>query len=155
MPRILPLLVVLLLLGACASAPDKPVATTVRLQVQASPDLNPATGGGAAPVWIHLYQLRNASGFSRADFFSLVERADATLAGDLLEHDRFVLRPGESQVKSLTLDDATRQLGVVVAYRALDRSTWRQVIEIPAHQASTFRLRLDAYAVDVAPLITP
>ncbi|KIQ00935.1 MULTISPECIES: type VI secretion system lipoprotein TssJ [Pseudomonas] len=151
MPRILTLLV-FLLLGACASGPEKPVPTTVELQLQASRDLNPALEGAAAPVWVHVYQLRNASTFSRADFFSLVDRADATLAGELIEHDRFVVRPGENQRKSLTLDEATRHLGVVVAYRALDRSIWRQVIEIPAHQASALRLQLDAYAISATPL---
>jgi len=73
-------------------------------------------------------------------------------AGELIETERFVVRPGETQRKSLTLDDATRHLGVVVAYRALDRSIWRQVIEIPAHQASALRLQLDAYAISAAPL---
>lgn len=151
MPRILTLLV-FLLLGACASGPGEPAPTTVELELQASRDLNPAPAGTASPVWVQVYQLRNASTFSRADFFSLVDRADATLAGELIETERFVVRPGETQRKSLTLDDATRHLGVVVAYRALDRSIWRQVIEIPAHQASALRLQLDAYAISAAPL---
>lgn len=151
MPRILTLLV-FLLLGACASGPGEPAPTTVQLELQASRDLNPAPAGTASPVWVQVYQLRNASTFSRADFFSLVDRADATLAGELIETERFVVRPGEAQRKSLTLDDATRHLGVVVAYRALDRSIWRQVIEIPAHQASALRLQLDAYAISAAPL---
>ncbi|WP_437882108.1 type VI secretion system lipoprotein TssJ [Pseudomonas sp. LRF_L74] len=155
MPRIM-LLIALSLLAACASdGPKAPPPTQATLSIEAEPGLNPAPDGSGAPAWVHVYQLRGSAGFSRADFFSLVEKGQATLAADLVDHDQFVVKPGERLVRVLEPADGVRYIGVVVAYRSLDRSAWRQLIEIPAHQATSWNLKLAPYAVSVRPVTTP
>mgnify|MGYP001627482831 CR=1 FL=1 len=150
MPRIL-WGVLALLLTACASEPPPPAPTVVRLQIQASADLNPAAGGQPAPVRVRLYELKSGAVFSRADYFSLVESANATLSSDLVAQDELLIQPGEQLILDRTLDEQSRLLGLVVAFRDLDDSVWRQLVNIPPHQTSVLNVSLSARAVSAVP----
>lgn len=150
MPRIL-WGVLALLLTACASEPPPPEPTVVRLQIQASTDLNPAPGGQPAPVRVRLYELKSGAAFSRADYFSLVESANATLSSDLVAQDELLIQPGEQLILDRTLDEQSRLLGLVVAFRDLDDSVWRQLVNIPPHQTSVLNVSLSARAVSAVP----
>lgn len=149
MPRIL-WAVLALLLTACASDPAS-LPTVVRLQIQAANDLNPSLGGQPAPVRVRLYELKSGAAFSRADYFSLVEAANATLGGDLVEQDELLIQPGEQLILERTLDEQSRLLGFVVAYRELDDSVWRQLVNIPARKTSSLAVTLGARAVSAVP----
>ena len=149
MPRTLWMTVAALLLTACATS--EPPATRVLLQFQASADLNPSTSGQAAPVRVRLYELKSGAAFSRADYFSLVESPQATLAADLIEQDELLIQPGDRQELERTLDASTRLLGIVVAYRDLDSAVWRQLVSIPANEESRFDITLGARAVSATP----
>lgn len=150
MPRTL-LAVLALVLTACASEPPPPAPTVVRLQVQAAADLNPGPAGQPAPVRVRLYELKSGATFSRADYFSLVEAANATLSSDLVEQDELLIQPGEQLILDRTLDEQSRLLGFVVAYRNLDDSVWRQLINIPPHQTSVLNVTLGARAITAIP----
>jgi len=150
MPRIL-WIVALCLLAACASEAPPPPPTKVLLQFQAAADLNPSASGQAAPVRVRLYELKGGAAFNRADYFSLVDAPQATLAADLVEQDELLIQPGAQQSLERTLDEATRLLGIVVAYRDLDSAVWRQLIEVPANQTSQYNIALGARAVSAAP----
>ncbi|NQD93585.1 type VI secretion system lipoprotein TssJ [Pseudomonas sp. CrR25] len=152
MPRVL-LLAAALLLAACASDPAPPAPTIVILQFQAAADLNPSPDGQAAPVRVRLYELKSGAAFSRADYFSLVDAANATLAADLLEQDELLIHPGQQLTVERQLDEQSRLLGLVVAYRQLDNAVWRQLVSIPGHQTNQLNVSLGARAVSavVAP----
>lgn len=153
MPRIL-LLAMAALLSACASEPEKeapPLPTVVQLQIEASADLNALPGGAGTPVRVRLYELRNATTFSRADYFSLVDKAQATLAADLVAQDELLVKPSDRQMQERTLDEGTRQFGIVVGYRELDAAVWRDVITVPLNQTSAYSLKFGARGVTVAP----
>lgn len=152
MPRIV-ILALTLVLGACASQPEPPPPTVVQLHFQAAPDLNPAPGGQPSPVRVRLYELKSGSTFGRADYFPLVEAADATLAGDLVAQDEVLVAPGAELQVDRTLDEQTRLIGLIVAYRELDRSVWRHLVAIPAQQRSQLKVRLDAHGVSAS--LTP
>lgn len=141
-----------LLLTACASEPPAPEPTVVRLQFQATADLNPSGSGQPAPVRVRLYELKSGATFSRADYFSLVEAANATLGGDLVEQDELLIQPGEQLILDRTLDDQSRLLGFVVAFRDLDDSVWRQLVNIPSHKTSVLNVSLSARAVSAVPV---
>lgn len=146
MPRIV-LLAVAFLLSACASDPAPPAPTIVVLQFQAAADLNPSPNGQAAPVRVRLYELKSGAAFSRADYFSLVDAANATLAADLLEQDELLIQPGQQLTLQRQLDEQSRWLGLVVAYRQLDSAVWRQLVSIPSHRTSQLNVSLGARAV--------
>lgn len=148
MPRIM-MLVATLLLTACAS--DSAPPTIVVLQVQAAADLNPSTDGQATPVRVRLYELKGGAAFDRADYFSLVDSADATLAADLLAQDELLVRPGQRLSVERQFDERSRWLGLVVAYRELDRAVWRQLVSIPVGETSELDVVLGARAVSATP----
>ena len=151
MPRIVLLAMALLLLSACASDPAPPAPTIVVLQFQAAADLNPSPDGQAAPVRVRLYELKSGAAFSRADYFSLVDAANATLATDLLEQDELLIQPGQQLTVERQLDEQSRLLGFVVAYRQLDSAVWRQLVNIPSNQTSQLSISLGAKAISAVP----
>jgi type VI secretion system protein VasD len=102
-------------------------------------------------VRVRLYELRNATTFSRADYFSLVDKAQATLAADLVAQDELLVKPSDRQMQERTLDEGTRQFGIVVGYRELDAAVWRDVITVPLNQTSAYSLKFGARGVTVAP----
>lgn len=150
MPRIV-LLALVLLVSACASDPAPPAPTVVVLHIQAAADLNPSANGQATPVRVRLYELKSGAAFNRADYFSLVEAANATLSTDLLEQDELLIQPGQQLTMERVLDEQSRLLGLVVAYRELDRAVWRQVLSIQSHQTNHMNVTLGARAVSATP----
>ena len=128
------------LVGGCASpsapptrAPE-PVAEPVTLAATlvASAAANPDVRGRASPLAVRLYELRSTTSFESADFFALFERDQATLGADLVARVEVVLRPGETQEILRKAGAETRYLGVVAAYRDLERSIWRVVAPVAA-----------------------
>lgn len=140
------------LLAACSkdappaevAAPAAPAAPDVSLYFSAAAGLNPGAGGEAAPVRVRLFELKNAAAFERADYFALAERAQATLGADLLDQDEVLLRPGQQLHLRRPLDPATRQVGLVVGYREIDRAQWRSVLPVPPRD---YQISLDVRAV--------
>ena len=143
----------LLLLTACAkdAAPPAPEAqidtASVELHFHAISGLNPGTTGQPTPVRVRIFELKNAATFSRADYFALADRAQPTLGLDLLDQDEVVIQPGQQLSLQRDLDPATRQIGLLVGYRELDRAQWRTVLSVPPRQASEYQISLDVRAV--------
>lgn len=144
----------LLLLSACArdaqpqAQPPETVAdVAVTLDFQAVAGLNPGATGQPAPVRVRIFELKNSAAFLRADYFSLADRAPATLGVDLLDQDEVLVQPGERRVVMRRLAPATRHVGLVVGYREIDRAQWRAVLDVPARGVSEYRINLDARAM--------
>ena len=150
-----------LLLAACAKdpAPTPTVATKAAeplvLHLQAIAGLNPGANGLPAPVRVRLYELKNAAVFARADYFALADHAQATLGSDLLDRDEVLVQPGEYRKVTRQLNPATRQLGLVVGYRALDQALWRDVITVAPGAGGELQISLDVNAVRSAAVVTP
>jgi type VI secretion system protein VasD len=148
----------LLLLTACtkdAAAPTESRAVaadnaSLMLSFQAAAGLNPGISGQPAPVRVRIFELKNAAGFNRADYFSLAERAQATLGADLIDQDEVLLQPGQQLNIERTLNLATRHVGLVVGYREIDQAQWRTVLDIAPLQASHYQISLDVRAVRTA-----
>ncbi|MDR2308834.1 MAG: type VI secretion system lipoprotein TssJ [Paucimonas sp.] len=141
----------IVLLSACSKdTPVAPVANDTApisaaiLYFSAAAGLNPGSDGTPAPVRVRLYELRNSAAFSRADYFALAERAQATLAADLIDQDEVLLRPGEQLRLERPLNPATRQIGLVVGYREIDQAQWRSVLPVPP---GDYQISLDVRAV--------
>ena len=139
----------LVLLGACSKDVPVPVpanedAPGVSLYLSAAAGLNPGADGTPAPVRVRVYELKNAAAFERADYFALVERAQATLGADLVDQDEVLLQPGRQLQLDRPLSPATRMVGLVVSYREIDRAQWRRVLPVPPHH---YQISLDVRAV--------
>ncbi len=162
-PRFLLAAATTLLLTACANDAAKPEAAAdtqansaaVELHFHAIAGLNPGANGQAAPVRVRIFELKNAATFSRSDYFALADRAQSTLGLDLLDQDEVVVQPGQQLSIQRDLNPATRQIGVLVGYRELDRAQWRAVINVAPRQSSEYQISLDVRAVRADVVVSP
>lgn len=140
-------------LTGCAGPPTSmPAPYTVVLT--AEDGLNPDRNGKAAPVQVKVYRLRGVSAFNGADFFSLYEKDDQVLAGELVSKETIMLQPGEAKVLMGKASVDERMLGIFVAYRDLDKAVWRGIAPLPAPKElgrfSVFSPSFDSAIVKVA-----
>jgi type VI secretion system protein VasD len=96
---------------------------------------------------VRVIELKTPGVFHSADFFGLFERDRDTLGGDFVAREEYQLKPGDRQVFQRQLQPDTRYLGVVAAYRDLERSQWRAALPVPPHQTTPLTVRLDAKGV--------
>lgn len=140
------------LLAACSSAPPPPPPPTVlQLHFLASSELNPSPSGDPAPVRVRLYELKSATNFTRADFFTLIDKPESALGNDLVAHDELLLRPSDQKETTRTLDEATKFFAIVVGYRDLDHAIWRQVVEVQSQKTSPYDVMVGSHAIAITP----
>lgn len=119
------------LVAGCAS-PPKP--TEITGSVQASATVNPSVSRRPSPLLVRVYELKSTTAFNSADFVSLYQRDQAELGAEMISREEFTLNPGDSRTFVKTASAETRHLGVVAAYRDVDRARWRAVVPIVAGQ---------------------
>ena len=153
-----PLPYVLLLLGAlalfvaaCSSPPKPPPPTLIAAQVSAADTLNADVRGRPSPVIVRIYELSNRSTFDTLDFVSLYEREKETLGAELVSREELVMRPGESRDWNKAPAAETKFVGVLVAFREIERARWRTVVPVKPHATNNWLVSIEALAVSVAP----
>ncbi|HDZ58012.1 MAG TPA: type VI secretion system lipoprotein TssJ [Pseudomonas xinjiangensis] len=131
-------------LNGCAALSPYSSLTKVDLSLEGSPTLNPDLNDRPSPVVIHLIELKHPVAFKNADFFSLYQRPKETLSPDFVMLEELELRPGESLDLKLSVQNDTRYVGVLAAYRDLSEAEWRYVIPLKNRKRHDVRLYLDA-----------
>ena len=140
-----------LLVFACASPPPPPPKpTVVTATFVAKENINPDARGRPSPVVVRLYELKAVAAFNGGDFFSIYDKETATLGGDLVAREEFTLRPGEQRTLTRTLQNDTRTLAVVAAFRDLERAQWRAVTAVPLNQTTPVTITFDDKRVIIA-----
>jgi len=133
------LCVVLSLLSGCASSK----LTKLDLTLTASEQVNPDLHGRPSPIVVRLIELRHPVAFENADFFSLYGRAEQTLPKDFVSSEELELSPGEQVMLKLSVEEGSRYVGVLAAYRDLPRAQWRFVLALPSQRLTRVGLVLD------------
>jgi len=133
-------------MAGCAS---KPVVTPVSITLTAAADANPDARGRASPLTVRVYALKTPGPFEGADFFSLFEKDQATLGAELVQREEMLLRPGESKKLDLTLPADAKAIGVMAAFRDLDRARWREVRAVTPGQAQALQVTFGARQIRV------
>lgn len=118
------------LISGCA-ATERSISVPYSVTLQVAPDINPDGRRRPTPIAVEVFRLKSGDGFQRADYFSLQDRPEQALGGDLAGVDRFVLRPGESRTLHYAGDATVQQLGLVAGYRTLEKSRWKSMIALP------------------------
>jgi len=113
--------------GCSSPPPPKPITTPVAMTLVAADDANPDARGRASPLTVRVYALKTSGAFESADFFSLFEKDQATLGAEMAQREELLLRPGDSKKLEMTLAADIKAIGVMAAYRDLDRARWREV----------------------------
>lgn len=119
------------LVGCSNQVPDE-VKVPQRLEIQITTDskVNTDDKNRPSPVLVRVYALSSDAAFSSADFFSLQNNDTATLGNDLITRDEFILRPGDVQNIRRKMDPKTRNIGILVGFRDLAKSKWREVYKL-------------------------
>lgn len=132
-------------LVGCASGPPKPA--TVSGAIEASAQLNPTVSKRPSPILLRVYELKTAAAFNSADFMALYQADQATLGAEMLGREEFTLRPGENRPYTKALSGDTRFIGVVGAYRDLERATWRAIVPVQPGKPQKLTIKVGDLAV--------
>jgi len=149
MSRFLPAAVMaaLAVLSGCSALTPNSDLTKLDLSLQGSDRLNPDLNGRPSPVVIRLLELKHPVAFENADFFSLYQRPKEALSPDMVIQEELELRPGEQRDLKLFVQDGSRYVGVLAAYRDLPESSWRFVIPLQDKAQNRIELMLDEHGI--------
>lgn len=141
------------LIAGCAAPPPppKPVVTPVVLTLAGGADMNPDARGRASPLTLRVYALKTPAPFEAADFFSLFDKDQATLGAELAQREEVLLRPGETRKIEMTLAADVKAIGLLAAYRDLDRARWRELRTVEPGKALNLTLDVGARQVRITP----
>jgi type VI secretion system protein VasD len=128
-----------------AAPPPRP--GTLSIHVIAASGINPDARSRPSPVVVRLYELKASAPFESADFLSLYDKDLAVLGADIVVRDEFVLRPGESKAINKALAADTKFIGVVAAFRELERARWRALVAVLPNKSNLVTISLDGIAV--------
>lgn len=141
--RSLTALAALVLTAGCSSLSPYSHITKLNLKLTASDQLNPDLNGRPSPIVVRLLELKHPVSFENADFFSLYERARETLAPDIVASEEMELRPGETVDLKLSVQQGSRYVGVLAAYRDLSDTQWRYTLQVTPLDVTEANLTLD------------
>jgi type VI secretion system protein VasD len=136
-------------LAGCASPPPPPIVSSVQLSVAAGADANPDARKRASPVTVRVYALKSSAPFDAADFFSLYEKDTATLGAELVQREEFLLRPGEEKAIPLKFGPEVKAIGVMAAFRDLERARWRAVHVVDIGKSVELKVKLSGSQVSL------
>jgi type VI secretion system protein VasD len=125
--------------------------TRIKATLKADAALNPDHNGRPSPVVVRLYELKSATTFDGADIYALQQRADETLAADLVARDEMTVRPGESKKFERTLQETTKFVGVVAEFRDFEHSRWRASMPVKPKKKNKIVLTLGTNSIAIAP----
>jgi len=98
-------------------------------------------------VVLRIYELKASAHFDSADFVSLYEKDQAVLGADIVVRDEFVIQPGEIKTLKRLLGADTKFVGVVAAFREIDKARWRAVMTVMPNKDNLVTISLDGIAV--------
>jgi type VI secretion system protein VasD len=122
-----------------------PPSTDVTFNI--SDDINPDQTGRASPVVVKVFELSSRTIFDTQDFFTLYETPEDILGPDLLKKDELELQPEEKKEYKMVLNKNTRYVGFVVAYRNIDSSRWRAVVEVEPTGYGNVTMNIERLAI--------
>jgi type VI secretion system protein VasD len=135
-------------LAGCGSKPPPP--TIVELTVKAGPGINPDADGRASPVILRVYQLAATGSFDKSDFFQLYDKEAATLGADLAGSDQLALTPGTSKTVTIELKPQAKFIGIIAAFRGIDRAAWRVGTSVPPNKTTKLTATVDGLVLKLA-----
>jgi type VI secretion system protein VasD len=137
-------------LGGCGmfgGKKEEPKGASLELTLAAGGQLNPNAQRRPSPVVVRVFELKTPASFEAANFDGLFERDRETLAAELVARDEFVLEPGKSQKIDRALKPESKVIGVAVAFRELERATWRTTVALKPNARNRINVALDGVTV--------
>jgi type VI secretion system protein VasD len=146
--RVVMMLAAVSTLAACGMFGSKEAKeASVEMTLAAGNQLNPNAQRRPSPVVVRVFDLKTPAGFDAANFDGLFERDRETLAADLVARDEFVLNPGEARKLDRKLAPETKVLGIAVAFREIERASWRTTVTLKPNTRNRINVALDGVTV--------
>ncbi len=128
-----------------------PIPDSPQLSLTTGPGLNPDIENRSSPVVLRIYELTDVANFEQKEFFDIYDNDKTSLADTLVRKRELELNPNESRTLTLAVDEKTRYLGLLAAFRQLDDAKWRVIIPlqsrkptgIPVYENNQIDVRLD------------
>jgi type VI secretion system protein VasD len=139
-----------LTLAGCAT--NSPKAYEVKSE--AGTIMNRDASGKPLSVAMRIYQLRDATEFSKLTFDTVASgRPESELLGqDLLSQNEIILVPGGKHVANDKLQDGAKYVGVIALFRQPDPHYWRFLIEADKIRSEGLSIKVqDCYLVLLSP----
>ena len=149
----LPSLLALALLSGCASGPK-----TYNITGEAEPVINRDISGRPLSVVVRIYQLKDATEFSKLTFDTLASgRPESQFLGaDLLERNEVILVPGTRYTSNDKIKPEAKYIGVVAFFRQPDAHHWRFLVDTEQVRSKGLNFRVqDCYLVLNSPKPVP
>ena len=115
----------LLFLNGCSHfTKSDSVNHDVKINVTATPGVNPNIEGRASPVIVKVFALKKDTEFKQSGFFALYGMSSKQHSEDVLAIKTLVLLPGGSQDVIMSLPSGTAFIGAIAAFQNLDDTVW-------------------------------
>ena len=137
----------MLLLSACSWYRNVvPASSTITITV--TDTANPDGNDRPSPVGIRIVELADRAVFDKNEFNVLYsDSKESALAADTLHQWQMIVRPGDTKVIDKILNEQTKYLGIVVAYRNIENARWNHLIAIDPVKKNNVRATIDALSV--------
>jgi type VI secretion system protein VasD len=134
--------------GMFAKAPPPPPKPgTLTINISASAGVNPNTNNRPSPVVVRVYELKTSAQFESADFLSLYDKDQSVLGADMVAREEIVFAPGDKKAINKPLAADTKFIGVVAAFRDLERARWRALVPVLPNKNNVVAINLDGISV--------
>lgn len=106
--------------------------TDVSIEFIVDADSNPDELGVGSPLFVRMYELKNAKMMEKADFIDIYEQDSKTLGADLVgEVHRFKrLTPGENRIEKFVLNQETQYIALYAEFLSFKDSTFKLIMPV-------------------------
>lgn len=139
------------LLASCSTPPPKPIVTPIAMTLVAEAAVNPDARARPSPLTVRVYALKTSGAFDATDFFTLFDKDQTTLGAEMIQREELLLRPGETKKLEMTLPADGKALGVIAAYRDIERARWREVRVVEPGKPLALTITFAARAIRIEP----
>ena len=110
---------------------SKESASIVNMMVYAEDEINLNASNEPTPVSFVVIELKNDKKLFALDYESLTTDLEDALGSSYITHEEYTVEPGKFiNIDPYKLNEKTKFLGVVSAYRALENTLWRTSIKV-------------------------
>ena len=153
------LILVILLLSGCGlmskdkkvqpPPPPPPEPTRIVLEIEAAGDINPDPEGRSSPLVLRIFQLKSKAAFNGADFFSLYEKDESVLGGDLIRKEEVTLKPNERRTLKFEAHQDTRTIGVFGTFRNYEEAIWRAAAAVQPNTVNLLNVYVSGTTINI------
>jgi type VI secretion system protein VasD len=138
-----------LLVAGCGGKDKAAPPTVVKSSLQTSADLNPDLRGRASPLLLRIYELKSASTFNAADFYSLFDKDEQLMAADIQGREEISVMPGDRKTFERQFKPDSKFIAVLGAYRDIEHARWRAVYEIAPAKTTLVSIYVGKLALSI------